>query len=67
MKILVYMDDEVVDNGKGNIHESNRMLKKGDIFDMCHILCLNLMHKIVPKRPNNALGFIDVSLLYNDH
>jgi len=65
MKILVYMNDKVVDNGKGNIHESNRMLNKGDMFDMFHILCL--MHKIVSKRPTNALGFIDATLLHNDH
>jgi len=41
MKILVYMDDKMLDNGKGNIHESNRMLNKGDVFDMFHNLCLN--------------------------
>jgi len=25
------------------------------------------MHKILSKRPINALGFIDASLLHNDH
>lgn len=67
MKILVYMDDKMVDNGKRNIHDSNRMLNKGDMFDMFHILCLNLMHKIVSKRPTKALGFVDATLLHNDH
>jgi len=35
------MDDTMVDNGKGNTHEGNRMLNKGHVFDMFHILCLN--------------------------
>jgi len=35
------MDDKMVGNGKENTHEGNRMLNKGDVFDMFHILCLN--------------------------
>lgn len=57
----------MVDNGKGNTHEGNRMLNKGHVFDMFHILCLNQMRKILSKRPTNALGFIDASLLQYDH
>lgn len=57
----------MVGNGKENTHEGNRMLNKGDVFDMFHILCLNQMHKILSKRPTNALGFINASLLHNDH
>ena len=62
----MYMDDKMVDNGRGNTNESNRMLNEGDVFDIFHILCINYMPKILSKRPSNALGFINASSLHND-